>query len=129
MTITLLGVAANSEIVMIIASLAMLTPLIKALHRWHIDSRKTSKPKGGGKAADTVTQGDVFTGIEGSRWSRMTTFDRVYVIFNLLLLPLLGGFLIWTSMFETPRPATSRDVAFVGLVVVLLVVSSRQPDV
>jgi hypothetical protein len=116
--------SSSSEVVGIIASLALLAPLVRALHRWHIDIRKTSKP------ADTATnrQSQSSTVSHGSRWSRMTGVDRLLVISNFLLYLTLGVALYWLAMRAEPHPATSKDVALVGLLVTMIVISSRLPD-
>ena len=114
----------SSEVVGIIASLALLAPLVRALHRWHIDVRKTSKP------ADTATihQSQSSAVRQGSRWSRMTGVERWQIISNFLLYLGCGIGLFWLAMRAEPHPATSKDVAMVGLLVAMIVTSSRLPD-
>lgn len=100
----------SGQIVAIIASLGMLTPLIKALHKWHIDVRKTAKPSQGNPTAPAQT---VQT---GSRWSRMSRFDRLTFIYgasgHLTCLILL---VILTLL--PAHAATSRDVGVAGILV------------
>src|SRR6266850_2729465 len=111
---------ASSEVVGIIASLALLAPLVRALHKWHIDVRKTSK------AADTATirQGESSAVSQGSRWSRMTGLERWQIISNFLIYLGCSLALFWLMMIAERHPATSKDVALVGLLVAMIVTSS-----
>jgi|ERR1041384_4921356 hypothetical protein len=116
--------SSSGEVVAIIASLALLTPLVRALHKWHIDIRRTARP------ADTVAidQGQMPTVSQAPQWSRMTRSNRWFIITNFVSYAFMSGLLVWIMIFEPAHAATSKDVAFVGMLVTTIVVSSRVPD-
>ena len=98
----LMAIASNSsEVVGIIASLALLAPLVRALHKWHIDVRKTSQPA----ATATVLQSQSSTVVQ----TRSEAFWFVY------------GFIVRTCCIiylvsrlvsaDRDKPATVGDVA------------------
>lgn len=114
-----MAIPANSgEIVAVIASLSMLTPLIKALHKWHIDIRKTTK-----SAQDTPSVSAEITQT-GSRWSRLPRFDKFKFIYGAL-----GHMVCLTilliSMLLPAHAATSRDVAMAAILVLSAVSVGR----
>ncbi len=115
----LMAVPSSSEVVGIIASAALLTPLVRELHKWHIDARKTSKPNDTGMTHQSQSLAD---GAGSSRWSRMTRFEKWDFLFNLSGYVLSSAFLLLLLVLPA-HPATSRDVVLVGVVVSLSVAS------
>jgi hypothetical protein len=107
-----------SEIVGVIASLGMLTPLIKALHKWHIDIRKTAKSSQDGVPAPTQTLQT------GSKWSRMSRFDRFTFVYGML--GHMACFICLLVLIILPvHAATSREVAVVGILVLSAISAGR----
>ena len=114
--------SSSSEVVGIIASLVLLAPLVRAIHKWHIDIRKTSQPD----SAATALQSQISTVSQGSsRWSRMTWFERGYFIFKMLAHIVFTVTLLWFIWFAPSHPASLREVAFIGLLVAMIVMTSR----
>jgi len=106
-------------VVMIIASLALLTPLVRAAHKWHIDIRKTAKPAD--KTANENRHADEV------RASLAVGVNKLPLIVGLILYVLCSAILLW-MMFADPHPATARDVAMVGVFVATIVTTSRLAD-
>lgn len=115
----------SSEVVAIIASLALLTPLVRAIHKWHMDVRKTAKPGTTG----TPLQSQTAISPQGSsRWSRMGVFERVRFISNLITFAVCGFTLVGFLFLAPVTPATSRDVVMIGLLVCMVIVTSRSDE-
>jgi hypothetical protein len=92
----------SSEIIGIVVSVSALTPLVKALYRWHIDIRKMSKP------VITTTILHAQTSVPRSRFWMFTGF----------FIMVLTQVCLWTIVFLVPEtPATTRQVALVGALV------------
>jgi hypothetical protein len=118
--------SSSTELVAVIASLSMLAPLVRALHKWHMDVRKTSKPAA--TAQTRQHQISTVSQMSGSRWSRMTGFERWTVLSNFAIYIVLTGLLLWMGVFEPAHPATTKDIAFVGMVVAMIVITTRSHD-
>jgi hypothetical protein len=108
----------SSDIVSIVVALSFLTPLVKAFHRWHIDLRKTAKP-GKRQPMISVEQGGGNQVLE----SRMSNWDRFFIIFFALNIILDLLLILMFSLVLPPRAATSRDVGQIGLSVVGIVMA------
>ncbi|HEY0550304.1 MAG TPA: hypothetical protein VGF13_11945 [Verrucomicrobiae bacterium] len=119
-----MAINSSSEVVGIIASLALLTPLVRAIHRWHIDARKTSKAA---KTATLQSQSPIANQGQ-SRWSRMSGFERWAAISNLVTFIVCGLTLVALVLFSPSHPASLREVSLIGLLVSMVVVTSRWPD-
>ena len=116
----------TSDLVCVIAAIATLTPLVKALHKWHIDYRKTSKPS----ETTTARQKPISSGKpEGSRWSRLSHFEKGDIIIQILFyVTSVSSLLFLLSDSHSTHPATLREVALVGLLVSMIVTTSRMPN-
>lgn len=112
----------SGSIIGVCSGLALLTPLIKALSQWHVALRKTNKPAA---APATGERPAGITDVTGSRWSRMSGFERVAAISNLVTFTFCGVVLLLLLFTAPSTPASSRDVVLVGLLVWLLIVTSR----
>lgn len=111
----------TSEIVAVIASLALLTPLVRAFHRWHIDLRKTSN---GDKVA--TGQRQPLTSTPGaSRWSELPRFERWALVINTVIqITCSGALLVLFLSSSHTSAATQRDVALVGLLLSTLIATA-----
>lgn len=112
----------SSGIIAVCSGLALLTPLIKALSQWHVALRKTKRPV---DPSATGQQQIAITDLTGSRWSRMSGFERLSAVSNLVTFTFCGVVLFILLLTAPSRPASSQDVVLVGLLIWLLVVTSR----
>jgi hypothetical protein len=62
-----------------------------------------------------------------SLWSRMGLLERIFAIFSLVVFPFFILVLLWVVFLAPPHQATLRDVAFVGLLVAMILITSRPP--
>lgn len=114
----------SGEIVSVIASVSLLAPLVRALHRWHIDVRKTSK-RAEAISAKTSHAADA---VQGSPWSRMTRFEKWHIVSNFALYVMCSLLLLLEGILVPAHPATSHDVAVIGALVAMMVITSRTPN-
>jgi hypothetical protein len=63
-----------------------------------------------------------------SRWSRMTWFEKSVAVFNLFTQFFCSLVLIGFALFGPSGAASFRDVAFIGLLSAVMVISSRRYD-
>ena len=115
-----MAVTSSSEVVGIIASLALLAPLVRALHKWHIDVRKTSKAAA---ASPAPIQGSTANRV--SYWSLRTRSEKWDLIAKLSMYLFSSILLLMMFVLYQSRPATSGDVALVGMLVAMIVTTSR----
>jgi hypothetical protein len=102
----------STGIITVCTGLALLTPLVKALSQWHIALRKASKPD---KTA-TALQSQSSTESQTST-IRVGRSVWLHLIFYVVLI----GYLLYLSYpLRESRTATASDVAFIGLMVVVL---------
>lgn len=112
----------STEVIAAIASLSLLAPLVRAIHKWHVDIRKTSKSV----AEVTPPQSQTSIASQGtSKWSRMSSFERWAVISNFITFLVCGVALLGLVLFAPTTPASSKEVAVVGLLVCMVVLTSR----
>ena len=124
----LMAIDINSkEFIEVAASLALLSPLVRELGKWHINARKTSKPNKALEPDKTTTncQSQSSTAIKMSKWDRMTRLERFLNIFSLCSVIMNLVFLIISIAAFPAHPATSHDVEFVGLIIIATIVAIR----
>ncbi len=89
------------------ASLVLLTPLVRELRRWHIDVRKTARP---------ASTKDILQ----SQTSKPKS--RYWQTFGFLVMFISVAGLMDLSLRHTTQPATLSDVALIGVMVVNYIV-------
>ena len=94
------------------SGLALLAPLVKVVGQWHIALRKTSIHKKPSEIAQQASSNATQRSSIFGRWSML--FEIVVYVFA------MSNLLYLSSPWANARPATSHDVAFVGLLVALL---------
>jgi hypothetical protein len=107
----------NTGIIALIGSLALLTPLVKAISQWHITLRKMSKPD----TAATATQSHLSQ--ESKKPSLLRSLMDDLVIFSVLLINsvmVVFGLWLFSQLIVSTSPLTTSSAAMIAMAAVCI---------
>jgi hypothetical protein len=102
--------SSNMDVGSVVAVISAVTLLVAALHKWHIDVLKASKPAAKMRA-DQPQSISAETNLRPREL--ITPFHRKTASINLVVYVLSMLFLIFLAVGDLPHQATSKDVALI----------------